>query len=67
MNLDVSLPAILNSAEPGVIPSRRASPISVGGIFAPSTASATISPITGPCLKPWPEATDGDVEWIACP
>ncbi len=35
--------------------SRRLRPISVGGAFKPITASATISPITGPCLKPWPE------------
>jgi hypothetical protein len=32
--------------------SRRLRPISSGGAFLPKTASATISPITGPCLKP---------------
>jgi hypothetical protein len=35
--------------------SRRPRPISVGGAFRPKTASLTISPITGPCLKPCPE------------
>jgi hypothetical protein len=27
----------------------------------------TISPITGPCLKPWPEATGAGVQWILSP
>ncbi len=32
--------------------SRRPNRISLGGGFEPRTASVTISPITGPCLKP---------------